>query len=171
MDTSVHHPSCYSLFESTAPECMKCGIQADCMKEQEKRLTSTDSEPATQRDNTDKSVQEVTATPQPNHNPKPKQNSNPQRKEETPKNQSPITGDTQFIPEHSRTPLEIPSVGSTIQTTFKGKTYEALIVDDPSNKRGDGRSILFNGTVYRTLTAAAHAISPGINSGSVWEKI
>ena len=47
----------------------------------------------------------------------------------------------------------------------------AIIVDDPSNKRSDGRSILFNGTVYRTLTAAAHAIAPGINSGSVWQEI
>ncbi len=67
--------------------------------------------------------------------------------------------------------LEIPPVGSTIQTTYRGQTYEALIVDDPSNKRSNGRSILFNGTVYRTLTAAAHAIAPGINSGSVWQEI
>lgn len=155
MDTSVHKPPCYALFDPIAPECVSCGIQAECMREQEKRLRNHNSEKQKQ-----------------NNKPAETQNqtSKPQRKEK-PKTPHQIhTGDAQYIPEHTRKPLEIPPVGSKIQTVYKGQTYQAVIVDDPSNKRMEGRSILFNGTVYRTLTAAAHAISPGINSGSVWQE-
>ncbi len=155
MGTCVQNPSCFALFDPIAPECASCGIQTDCMREQEKRLSDCDSKQPPQ------SVESASTS-----NPKPK------RKEKMPaKKQITTSGDEQYIPEHTRKPLEIPPVGSTIQTTYRGQVYEAIIVDDPSNKRSDGRSILFNGTVYRTLTAAAHAIAPGINSGSVWQEI
>ena len=156
MGTCIQNPPCFALFDPIAPECASCGIQTDCMREQERRLSDCDSK---------QPPQSVESAPTSNQSLKPK------RKE---KNQTKITnqtGDEQYIPEHTRKPLEIPPVGSTIQTTYRGQTYEAVIVDDPSNKRSDGRSILFNGTVYRTLTAAAHAIAPGINSGSVWQEI
>ncbi len=160
MDTSVHNPQCFALFDPIAPECASCGIQTDCMRAQEKRVNIHASECSKQTPST-------TATP--------KANPKPQRKKAQPQYQAtssnyPATGDEQYIPEHTRKPLEIPPVGSRIKTFYRGESYEALIVDDPSNSRSDGRSILFNGTVYRTLTAAAHAIAPGINSGSVWQE-
>ncbi len=156
MGTCVQNPSCFALFDPIAPECASCGIQTNCMREQERRLGDCDSK---------QPQQSVETTPTSNQSLKPK------RKEKIQTKIPSQTGDEQYIPEHTRKPLEIPPVGSTIQTTYRGKTYEAIIVDDPSNKRCDGRSILFNGTVYRTLTAAAHAIAPGINSGSVWQEI
>ncbi len=155
MDTSVHNPHCFALFDPLAPECASCGIQTDCMRAQEKHIQSQVSERSNQNANSNVATQ---------------QNPIPERKEKQTKNQVNRSGDAQFIPEHTRKPLEIPPVGSKIQTTYRGQTFEAVIVDDPSNKRMEGRSILFNGTVYRTLTAAAHAISPGINSGSVWQE-
>ncbi len=155
MGNSVQNPPCFALFDPITPECASCGIQTDCMREQEKHLSDPDSY----------QCQSSVKSPE-TSNPK------PTRKEKLPaKYQVTSSGDEQYIPEHTRKPLEIPPVGSTIQTTYRGQVYEAVIVDDPSNKRSDGRSILFNGTVYRTLTAAAHAIAPGINSGSVWQEI
>lgn len=154
MDTSVQTPACFTLFDPAAPECAGCGIQTDCMKAQEQHVLGL--EPKA------KEKEQIPEEP-----PKPE----PKRKEKPTKKQPTYTSDGQYIPEHTRKPLEIPPVGSKIQTTYRGQTYQAVIVDDPSNKRSDGRSILFNGTVYRTLTAAAHAISPGINSGSVWQHL
>ncbi len=160
MDTSIHNPQCFALFDPITPECVSCGIQADCMRAQEKRVKIHASKCSEQ---TSATTTKLKATP------------NPQRKKAQSKQQAtpsncPTTGDEQYIPQHTRKPLEIPPVGSKIKTYYRGESFEALIVDDPSNKRSDGRSILFNGTVYRTLTAAAHAIAPGINSGSVWQE-
>jgi len=126
------------------------------MKAQEKHLS--DNDPGVSQQNTNQAL-------------KPKQNPITKRKENvTTKNPS-QSGDEQHIPKHTRKPLEIPPVGSKIRTIHKGQTYEAVIVDDPGNTRSNGRSVLFNGTVFKTLTSAAHDISPGINSGSVWEQV
>lgn len=144
MDTSVQGPSCFSLFDPIAQECAQCQIQSSCIASQEMRLQSL--KPA--------EVQQV--------KPQPIQTSNRVQSEED---------EEQHIPEHTRKPLEVAPVGSRIQATYKGKTYHAQIVQDASNKRTDGKSILFNGSVYRTLTAAARAIATGINSGSVWNVV
>jgi hypothetical protein len=160
MDHSIHHPSCFALFDPLAPECANCEIQAACMKEQAAILAMSQAESQQVRPENPKA-------------PNPPQNGT---RKETPSSkpkpiQSLTSGEEQFIPEHTRKPLEIPPVGSTIQTTYRGQLFEAVIVDDPANKRMEGRSILFKGTVFRTLTAAARAISPGINSGTVWQVV
>ena len=154
MDPSVHTPQCYALFDPIAPECTNCGMQADCIKEQERRLKAhalDDDQHSTLKAST--SIL------------------SPKRKEKEHKTTSIQNGEEQCIPEHTRKPLEIPLVGTRIQARYKGQVYEAEIVDDPDNQRSGGRSILFNGNIYKTLTAAAHAIAPGINSGSVWQVV
>jgi hypothetical protein len=160
MDQSIHHPSCFTLFDPLAPECANCEIQAACMEEQAAVLTMEQAE----NPQVSPVIQEAPIPPQ-----------NSTRKENFSSNPKPIqslaSGEEQYIPEHTRKPLEIPPVGSTIQTTYRGQLFEAVIVDDPANKRMEGRSILFKGTVFRTLTAAARAISPGINSGTVWQVV
>ncbi len=45
MGTCVQNPSCFALFDPIAPECASCGIQTDCMREQERRLSDCDSQP------------------------------------------------------------------------------------------------------------------------------
>lgn len=151
MDTCVQNPACFSMFDPIAPECIECGIQSECIKKQELALKSRITE---EQEDTEK------ITPQETDQPKVQNLSEPTK-----------PNGVQNIPQHSRKPLEIPPVGSKISASYKGSIYEALIVNDPTNKRGDGRSILFNGTVYRTLTAAARAIAPGINSGCVWTEV
>lgn len=154
MDTSVHKPPCYALFDPVASECASCAVQAECINEQKQQVMNHQPAPV-QADNEAKEPA----------------NPPPVRKEKQSRNAAALSGDEQYIPEHTRKPLEIPSPGTRLQAAYKGKTYEALVVEDPSNPRFANRSVLFNGTVYKTLTAAAHAIAPGINSGSVWQII
>lgn len=153
------HPSCYGWFDPITPECASCLLSGDCMKEQAQQVqhlceslpvsameTETNTEPDTE-------ILEELITGE----------------DETDAGVS--SPNCQIIPKHLRKPLEIPPVGTQLRTVYKGKTYKALVIDDPTNPRSGGRSICFKGETYQTLTAAAHAIAPGINSGTVWQTV
>ncbi len=153
MSTPSTAPSCLGLFDSTAPECASCTLVSECVREQERQLAALTAEDP----------------PQESHPPAKAKRSKPKkdRKSETVSR----TGNAQLIRKHTRQRLEIPPVGTKLQTDYKGTTYKAEVISDPANAKSGGRSVLFNGAAYETLTAAAHAIAPGINSGSVWRAV
>ena len=152
MSTQSMATPCLGFFDPAASECASCAVAHKCIHEQQSQLQTMDLPPC--REELPEKVEMVSNRQQ------------PQSKAEAP---APSLAGTQIIRKHSRSRLEIPPVGVRLRTFHKGKTYEAVVVADASNLKGDGRSVLFEGKVYQTLTAAAHAIAPGINSGSVWQ--
>ena len=153
MSVQTAAPSCLGYFDPTATECASCSMTEECIQTQASKIQSITETRQSQK--TDQAIQ---------HN----QTQDDDLLDEN-NNVNSSSNDTQIIRKHQRKRLEIPPVGTTLKTTYKDQTYQAQVVADPSNSQGDGRSVLFNGTVYRTLTAAAHAIAPGINSGTVWQ--
>ena len=162
------NPSCIGMFDPLAGECSSCAIINECIHQQEKQLSELNgnmqnvvsaadtnevvpeeevTEEIAEMDN-EETVEESV------------EESNAQKMDKT---------NAQIIRKHMRKRLEIPTVGTKLFTTYKGENFEAVVIDDPENQQTGGRSILFNGEVYKTLTAAAHAIAPGIHSGSVWQ--
>ncbi|HQH73494.1 MAG TPA: hypothetical protein PK360_15580, partial [bacterium] len=142
------HPSCWGLFDPLAPECATCTVSGKCIDEQTQRIQQLHCDP--------EAPAEISEPPE---------DSTPVEEDEPPV--CSLTPGCQIIPKHLRKPLEIPPAGTRLRTSYKGRWYEAVVVHDPANHRSDGRSVRFNGEVYKTLTAAAHAIAPGINSGTV----
>ncbi len=153
----TRNPSCLGLFDSLAPECASCAAFEPCLQIQEKNLQGlavSQESNSTVREESKKEIKPKTKTSTPSEKPEKDFAHNP---------------NAQIIPKHLRKPLDIPPVGTHLLTQYRGNYYQAVVVADASNPRTGGRSILFDGTVYRTLTAAAHAIAPGINSGAVWQ--
>lgn len=150
MDTSASKPTCFTWFDSTAHECSQCSLRNECLKEQERVLSAHNQESEQQEPETAECEEQLS--------------------NEEPQTAPQVLFGNENVPKHKRQFLEIPPAGTCLTTTFKGQAYEAVVVDDPSNRRGNGRSILFNGTIYKSLTAAARAISTGINSGGIWSE-
>ena len=155
MSVQTAAPPCLGYFDPTATECASCSMTEECIQTQASKIQSI-----TELKQSQKTHQAI-------------QHDQTQDEDMLGKNNNvkSSSNGTQIIRKHQRKRLEIPPVGTTLQTFYKGHTYQAQIVADPSNSQGDGRSILFEGTVYKTLTAAAHAIAPGINSGTVWQTV
>ena len=57
----------------------------------------------------------------------------------------------------------LPPVGTKLTGRFKGITYNSKIVEDKSN--ASGKAVLYLGQKYRTLTAAAVAITKQPTNG------
>lgn len=52
---------------------------------------------------------------------------------------------------------ELPPIGTSLTGKFRGVKYHAVIVEDPNSPLL--KDVLYEGTLYKTLTAAAKAIT------------
>ena len=57
----------------------------------------------------------------------------------------------------------LPSVGSSLTGKFWGNEYHAVIVEDPNSTQG--KAVKYEGVLYKSLTAAAKAITKQPTNG------
>lgn len=57
----------------------------------------------------------------------------------------------------------LPPVGTNLEAQFNKKQYQAKIVESPSFP--DGRAVSFNNLLYRSMTAAAKAVTKQSTNG------
>jgi len=71
----------------------------------------------------------------------------------------------------SRTRIErhLPPVGTLLEAQFNRKKYKAKIVENPSFP--DGKAISFDNALYRSMTAAANAVTKQSTNGWRFWKI
>jgi hypothetical protein len=63
---------------------------------------------------------------------------------------------------------ELPPVGTVLKGKFKGNPYSARVVKDKSSPVG--RAIKYDGNLYKSMTAAAEAITKqSVNGWRFWK--
>lgn len=165
MSANTITPSCLGFFEPLATECQQCLVTNACLKHQYQLVKgaqpmTADSIP----EDAKLELKEATAEEEDKE-----QTPEPEEEPDTDTSQVIQAGPgVQIIPRHQRAPLEMPALNTKISAIYKNREYRAVIGPDPENLHTGGRSVIFKGKTYKTLTAAARAIHPSINSGRVW---
>ncbi len=158
---------CMGLYNPAEQACKKCQSKSQCVAKQAEIFASENPTLQKQETQTEKRlVSKQTEDTNAKHNIQTNYQQKRQRKKHWIQEQA--NGDTQLIPEHIRKRLEMPPIGTIIQMKDKGKIYQATIVQDASNRKSEGKSVLLDGQIFRSLTSAARHIDPFINSGRVW---
>jgi len=70
--------------------------------------------------------------------------------------------------EKTKIKRELPLAGTVLKGKFKGKPYTAKIVKDKTSP--NGRSIKYDGKLYKSMTAAAKVITKqSVNGWRFWK--